>query len=65
MKTHIADANTQPGNVAEFDYILLNIRHPGWLSNPDFAMELVNQLKNTQSFQLRYQSDVYLFTRNK
>ncbi len=58
------DADTQPKNLAEFDYILLNIRHPGWLSNPDFAKRLVNQLKSTQLFQLRYQSsEVYLFTK--
>jgi hypothetical protein len=42
--------------------VLLNIRHPGWESNPEFAMSLVNQLKNNQAFKLIYQQDdVYLF----
>ena len=47
-----------------FEYVLLNIRHPGWESNPEFAMSLVNQLKNNQAFKLIYQQDdVYLFTK--
>ena len=56
------DANSPPANFTEFDYILLNLRHPGWNSNPDFAAGLANQLKNTQEFNLSYQrDDVYLF----
>ena len=56
------DANSPPANLAEFDYVLLNVRHPGWLSNQEFAARLVNQLKNAQEFQLLYQrDDVYLF----
>jgi len=56
------DANSPPTNLAEFNYILLNVRHPGWLSNPKFATSLVNQLKNDQEFHLSYQrDDVYLF----
>lgn len=51
-----------PDNFAEFDYILLNVSHPGWQSNQEFAATLVNQIKNTQLFQLRYQRDgVHLF----
>jgi uncharacterized membrane protein len=47
---------------AEFEYVLLNVRHPGWSSTPEFAARLVNQLKNAQEFQLSYQRDgVYLF----
>ncbi len=58
------DANSPPTNLAEFDYVLLNVRHPGWLSNQEFAARLVNQLKSDQEFQLSYQrDDVYLFER--
>ncbi len=58
------DANSAPSNLAVFDYILLNVRHPGWLSNREFATNLVYQLKNTELFQLRYQRDqVYLFVK--
>ena len=57
-------ANSPPTNLAEFDYVLLNVRHPGWLSNQEFAARLVNQLKSAQEFQLSYQrDDVYLFER--
>lgn len=56
------DANSPPANFTEFDYILLNLRHPGWNSNPEFAAGLANRLKNTQEFNLSYQhDDVYLF----
>lgn len=53
-----------PHNLAEYDYILLDVTHPGWQSNQKFATNLVNQLNNTQLFQLRYQRDgVYLFVK--
>ncbi|MDM9380887.1 DUF2079 domain-containing protein [Chlorogloeopsis sp. ULAP01] len=59
------DANSPPADLTKFEYILLNVRHPGWLSNRDFATNLVNQLKHTQVFQLNYQhDDVYLFVKN-
>lgn len=58
------DVNSPPSNLADFDYALLNVRHPGWLSSQEFAASLVNQLKNTQEFHLSYQrDDVYLFTK--
>lgn len=58
------DVNSPPPNLAEFDYVLLNVRHPGWLSNQEFAASLAKQLENTQEFQLSYQrDDVYLFTK--
>ncbi|PLZ98926.1 hypothetical protein CI594_11470, partial [Fischerella thermalis CCMEE 5196] len=59
------DANSPPAELTKFEYILLNARHPGWLSNRGFAINLVNQLKNTKQFQLSYQQDeVYLFLKN-
>ncbi|MFQ4143235.1 DUF2079 domain-containing protein [Chlorogloeopsis sp. ULAP02] len=59
------DANSPPADLTKFEYILLNVRHPGWLSNRDFATNLVNQLQNTELFQLSYQhDDVYLFVKN-
>ncbi len=57
------DASSPP-NLAEFESILLNVRHPGWLSTPEFSASLVEQLKNTPQFQLAYQRDgVYLFVK--
>ncbi len=36
--------------------------HPDGTGTPEFAISLVNQLKNAKLFQLRYQrDDVYLF----
>jgi len=60
----LTDAKSPPANLALFDYVLLNVRHPGWQSNQEFATNLVNQLKNTQKFQLSYlRDDVYLFAK--
>ncbi|MBW4637860.1 MAG: DUF2079 domain-containing protein [Gloeocapsa sp. UFS-A4-WI-NPMV-4B04] len=62
----LTDTNSPPANLTQFDYVLLNVRHPGWLSNSEFAGSLVNQLKNSSEFQLSYQrDDVYLFTQEK
>ena len=59
---NLTDAKLPPTDLTKFDYVLLNVRHPGWLSNREFATSLVNQLKSTQRFQLSYQrDDVYLF----
>ncbi|MBW4634090.1 MAG: DUF2079 domain-containing protein [Iphinoe sp. HA4291-MV1] len=54
----------QAAILTEFDYILLNVSHPGWQSHREFATNLVNHLNKTQLFQLRYQQDsVYLFVK--
>jgi len=58
-------ANAPPANLAEFDYVLLNLRYPGWMSDREFVKNLVTKLKNTPQFQLKYQrDDIYLFTQN-
>lgn len=51
-----------PADVSRFDYVLLNTRHPGWLSNPSFSQALTDQLNSDEQFKLAYQhDDVYLF----
>ncbi|MEH2275945.1 MAG: DUF2079 domain-containing protein [Nostoc sp.] len=58
------NADSPPADLNAFNYVLLNVRHPGWLSSQEFATNLVNQLKNNQEFQLKYQrDDVYLFVK--
>jgi uncharacterized membrane protein len=53
---------TNPPNLAEFEYVLLNLQHPGWLSNKEFADSLLKQLQNLPEFNLQYQENqVYLF----
>jgi uncharacterized membrane protein len=56
------DISGAPSDFTPFEYILLNVRHPDGTRNPEFAANLVNQLKKHPSFQLSYQrDDVYLF----
>jgi uncharacterized membrane protein len=50
--------------LADFDYILLNTRHPGYQSDRNYALSLVEQAKKIPSFKLEYQKDdVYLFAK--
>ncbi|HEY9671603.1 MAG TPA: DUF2079 domain-containing protein [Waterburya sp.] len=54
--------NTEPQDLTNFEYILLNQRHPGSNSSPEFAATLIEQLQQTPEFRLRYQNDgVLLF----
>lgn len=49
---------------ARFDAVLLNTRHPGWMSNEMFSMNLLGQLNRNDEFRLDYERDgVYLFVR--
>lgn len=58
------NSDSPSADLNAFNYVLLNVRHPGWLSSHEFAVSLVNQLKNNQEFQLKYQRDeVYLFVK--
>ena len=61
----LTHADAPPANLAEFDYVLLNLRYPGWMSDRAFVENLITKLKNTPQFQLKYQrDDIYLFTQN-
>ncbi|MEA5476213.1 DUF2079 domain-containing protein [Pseudanabaena galeata UHCC 0370] len=52
-------------NLENFDYILLNTRHPGYQSDRNYALSLVDQAKKVPSLKLKYQKDdVYLFSKN-
>jgi len=60
----LAITEPPPTDLTRFQHILLNVKHPGWLSNPEFAQGLVDRLKTTPQFRLSYQKDrVYLFDR--
>jgi uncharacterized membrane protein len=53
-------------DLAKIDYVLLNRRYPGWLNTPEFTDDLIEQLTQNKSFQLRYQrSEVYLFVKEQ
>ncbi|MEG4500824.1 DUF2079 domain-containing protein [Microcoleus sp. F10-C6] len=61
----LTQAHAPPANLAEFEYILVNQRYPGWMSDREFVKNLVTQLQNHPQFQLKYQrDDIYLFTQN-
>lgn len=52
--------------LTEYDYVLLNVRHPGWKSSQEYSQKLVDKLKVNSEFQLSYQQDdVYLFEQRK
>jgi uncharacterized membrane protein len=47
-----------------FDYVLLNVRHPGWGSDEKFSKHLVQQLEKNPKYQKKYQrDDVLLFVK--
>jgi uncharacterized membrane protein len=53
---------TEPRDLNKFEYVLLNQRHPGSNSSPEFAAQLLEQLQKSPQFQERYQRDgVFLF----
>lgn len=55
---------TAPPDLDSFKYVLLDLRHPGWQSDRAFAAQLVQQLKSSPQFELRFaQSEVHLFVR--
>ena len=61
----LTQAHAPPANLAEFDYVLLNLRYPGWMSDRAFVENLITKLKNNPQFQLKYQrDDIYLFTKS-
>ncbi|WP_293331705.1 DUF2079 domain-containing protein [Microcoleus sp. CAWBG58] len=61
----LTQAQTPPENLAEFEYVLLNLRYPGWMSDRAFVQNLITQVANHPQFRLKYQrDDIYLFVQN-
>ncbi|AFY71426.1 Protein of unknown function DUF2079, membrane [Thalassoporum mexicanum PCC 7367] len=68
----LAITEPMPTDLNQYDFVLLNIKHPGWLSNPEFAADLVARYQDASRspFADRYRSvfsqdGVYLFERIK
>ncbi|HEY9651725.1 MAG TPA: DUF2079 domain-containing protein, partial [Coleofasciculaceae cyanobacterium] len=58
----LTNAGCESADLKEFEYILLNQRHPGFGSTPEVVPHLLERLQKTPDFQLIYQrDDVYLF----
>ncbi|MEO1004530.1 MAG: DUF2079 domain-containing protein [Cyanobacteria bacterium J06638_38] len=56
--------NLNHEELAKFAYVLLNLRHPGWGSSSEIAEALFAKLKQSSTFQLKFQQDdVFLFTK--
>jgi len=48
----------------QFDYVLLNLRHPGWESSPELLNQFREKVEKISEFQLSYQKDdVILFSK--
>lgn len=63
---NLTNADSPPKNLTDFEYVLLNNRHPGWGSNIEFAKSLTSQLETHNEFKLLFQhNEVYLFKRGK
>jgi hypothetical protein len=57
-----------PIDLEQYDYVLLNIKHPGWLSNPEFVADLIAKCQSGAGLasadrydQVFSQNGVYLF----
>ncbi|KAM3096249.1 DUF2079 domain-containing protein [Phormidesmis sp. 146-35] len=55
-----------PAQVDSFDYVLLNLQHPGWASSLELANQVLQLTQSNSQFRLKYQRDrVYLFERKR
>jgi uncharacterized membrane protein len=62
----IANLESQSRDLKQFNYVLLNKRHPGWASSQEIANNLIDRCQRSPIFQLVYsQDDVFLFVNQK
>jgi hypothetical protein len=62
----LAIAGSESTDLNQFDQVLLNLRHPGWMSSPALLQTLINRLQQDSHFTQTYrQDDVYLFTQDR
>lgn len=60
------NANVPFTDPSEFRYVLLNLRHPGWVNTPESLIDIIQQLQANPRMHLQYRQDaVYLFVRQK
>lgn len=60
----LAIAGSESAELDQFEYVLLNLRNPGFGSTPEITASLLVKIKNTPEFQLNYQrDDIYLFSK--
>jgi uncharacterized membrane protein len=54
QRIEFTNAGRPPVNLNAFRYVLLDLKHPGFLSNPAFATQLQQQLDQNPNFQLKF-----------
>ncbi len=60
----LAIEGVQSLDLNQFDYILLNQRHPGWASSPELVSDLITKINQNPNFVLlQKQDDVFLYHR--
>jgi len=53
---------TRAGDLQNYDHILLNQRHPGWLTSAETVSNIISTIQKEPNFKLDYQKDgVFLF----
>ncbi|HBK65040.1 MAG TPA: hypothetical protein DD000_16370, partial [Cyanobacteria bacterium UBA11166] len=61
---NLTTIGSESANLSQFNYILLNLRHPGWGSTPQVMDSLLARMAKEPDFQMIYhQHDVYLFAK--
>lgn len=53
----LATSGSESVDLSQFEYVLLNIRHPGWSSSPDTVISLIQRLEQMPQFRLSYRRD--------
>ncbi|ACK70347.1 conserved hypothetical protein [Gloeothece citriformis PCC 7424] len=62
----LAIAGSESINLNQFDYILLNKRHPGWSSSPELVSNFIDQVQQNPDFKLTYERDeIFLFKKSQ
>jgi hypothetical protein len=57
-------AGSEAADLAKFDYVMLDLRRPGFGSSPEVVAVLLDRLQNASAFQLAFEQDeIYLFVR--
>ncbi|MGB5592673.1 MAG: DUF2079 domain-containing protein [Crocosphaera sp.] len=61
----LAEDGAESFDINQFDYILLNKRHPGRASSPELIESIKQTARQNPNFKLTYtKDDIYLFTKN-
>ncbi|MDX2243967.1 MAG: DUF2079 domain-containing protein [Leptolyngbyaceae cyanobacterium bins.302] len=62
----VAIQGSEDDDLSQFQYVLLNLRHPGWMSDRAVQQTLVDRLQQDSRFkQQLHQDDVFLFVHGK